>query len=274
MGRSAVSARSRRPGPAASTMPFTSRPGAWDDGSIMAPRPDERGEGRDEPRAARRSSSSPRDRPGFLARPVQACVAQTVLPADAHHRRLERRDPGPRGDRARCASTEHPRLVTSTRRRPAPCQRNIGVDQTSGDPVFLIDDDVRLSPTSRGGPCRVRALGTELAVLAVRQSTRTGPARTMISRRLLFGPSRAVATRGAKRASTRRFFVENVRTIAEPSGGSSSPNAVLVVSARGLRPRALRRQPTGYACKEDVDFSPRRRGATSSSRRPGARSTT
>jgi GT2 family glycosyltransferase len=87
-----------------------------------------------------------RGRPGELLRAIESVVAQTVLPAALCI--VDSSDATP-------ARAEIERLCAKAGLdvdylHPAPrgltIQRNIGIERTSGDPVFLIDDDVYLEP--------------------------------------------------------------------------------------------------------------------------------
>lgn len=87
-----------------------------------------------------------RNRPDDLLRTVESLVAQTVLPAQLCI--VDSSDDVPTKDQIAklCADTG----IELDHHHPAPrgltIQRNIGVDRTTGDPVFLIDDDVWLAP--------------------------------------------------------------------------------------------------------------------------------
>jgi GT2 family glycosyltransferase len=87
-----------------------------------------------------------RNRPEELSKTVQSLVAQTVLPAelcivDSSETTLMR-------DQIEqlCRHAELPLNYINPAPRGLTVQRNLGVDRTSGDPVFFIDDDVYLAP--------------------------------------------------------------------------------------------------------------------------------
>ena len=82
------------------------------------------------------------NRPDDLARTVESLVAQTVLPAE-----LCIVDSSPEAPaRARIEQLCSEAGLPLDYHHPAPkgltVQRNVGIDRTKGDPVFLIDDDV------------------------------------------------------------------------------------------------------------------------------------
>lgn len=87
-----------------------------------------------------------RNRPDELLTAVQSLVGQTVLPAELCIVDSSDQTPGRPTIEKLCADAG----LTLDYMHPAPrgltIQRNVGVDRTSGDPVFLIDDDVWLAP--------------------------------------------------------------------------------------------------------------------------------
>ncbi|MBA3628708.1 MAG: glycosyltransferase family 2 protein, partial [Actinobacteria bacterium] len=87
-----------------------------------------------------------RNRPEELRITVESIVAQTVLPGElcivdssvdtpvrSHIERL-------------CADSGLRLDYMHPAPRGLPRQRNVGLDRTTGDPVFLVDDDVSLAP--------------------------------------------------------------------------------------------------------------------------------
>ena len=120
-GSSRVSGPRRLPGPAASTTAFTSRPGAWDDGSIMAPRPMSAAKA-ERKRAGSSFVIATRNRPDFLRDAVESLAGADRPAGGALHRRLERRGPGAQARSRSSAPMRASGSTTSTRRRAAsPC---------------------------------------------------------------------------------------------------------------------------------------------------------
>ena len=177
----------------------------------------------------------------------------------------------------------------SARRRPCRCdyvqpatrgltvQRNVGIDRTSGDPVFLIDDDVWLNHDSaRRDPRRVRALGSRARRRArVARSTRP----TRPRRRSSGAGSSAWAAGGRRPAGACAAGSSSRRDLARrrTCGGSSTSNGWFMSYRREVFDKVrFDEKLVGYACKEDVDFSYRvvAGAATSSSRRLGRPSCT
>ncbi|MFP5351521.1 MAG: glycosyltransferase family 2 protein [Actinomycetota bacterium] len=87
-----------------------------------------------------------RNRPDDLLRTVQSLVAQTVLPAELCI--VDSSDETP--TRVQIEELCEEAGIALDFHHPAPrgltVQRNVGIDRTKGDPVFLIDDDVWLAP--------------------------------------------------------------------------------------------------------------------------------
>jgi glycosyltransferase involved in cell wall biosynthesis len=81
-----------------------------------------------------------------LSKTVQSLVAQTVLPAELCI--VDSSETTPVRDQIEqfCRHAELPLTYINPAPRGLTVQRNLGVDRTSGDPVFFIDDDVYLAP--------------------------------------------------------------------------------------------------------------------------------
>src|SRR6186997_1364200 len=144
-GSSRVSGPRRLPGPAASTTAFTSCPGAWDDGSIMAPRPMSAAKA-ERKRAGSSFVIATRNRPDYLRDAVESLVGQTVLPEELCIVDSSDETPARPDIEALCADAEIRLDYVHPAPRGLTLQRNVGIGRTTGDPVFLIDDDVWLDP--------------------------------------------------------------------------------------------------------------------------------
>ena len=97
-------------------------------------------------RAASSFIIATRNRPDHLLTTVTSLVEQTVLPAELCI--VDSSDEaGTRAEiEALCEGVALPRDYVHPAPRGLTVQRNVGIDRTSGDPVFFIDDDVRLAP--------------------------------------------------------------------------------------------------------------------------------
>jgi GT2 family glycosyltransferase len=87
-----------------------------------------------------------RNRHDDLTRTVQSLAEQTVLPAELCIVDSSK-EPVARDCIERlCAVAEISLDYVHPAPRGLPVQRNVGIDRTTGDPVFLIDDDVLMAP--------------------------------------------------------------------------------------------------------------------------------
>ena len=202
-----------------------------------------------------------RNRPDHLVATVESLVSQSVLPAElcivdsSDEARV----------RARIEDLCEQAGLPLDYHHPAPrgltLQRNLGIDRTSGDPVFFIDDDVRLAPD-----CHEQILaeyerwGPELGGVRATPARPPNPPPASRIWRRLFGiggwwPEASGRMRGG-------FFVEGVsdsagvRRLEYFNGWFMSFRREIVESERF--DEAL----SGYAFKEDIDYSYRvvRRG--------------
>ena len=133
-------------------------------------------------------------------------------------------------------------------------QRNVGIDRTSGDPVFLIDDDVWLDPDVHEEIlAEYERWGPELGGVRGSPVHPPNPAKTTILWRRLFGmggwwPEASGRMRGG-------FFVEgvssskDVRRLEYMNGWFMSYRREVFDKVR------FDEKLFGYAWKEDIDFS-------------------
>ena len=97
-------------------------------------------------RAASSFIIATRNRPELLLDTVQSLLGQTVLPAELCIVDSSERAPAREEIEDLCQAAGvtldyvHPAARGLTR------QRNVGIDRTTGDPVFFVDDDVRMEP--------------------------------------------------------------------------------------------------------------------------------
>ncbi|HEX2051518.1 MAG TPA: glycosyltransferase [Actinomycetota bacterium] len=195
-----------------------------------------------------------RNRPDDLVRTVESLVAQTVLPAELCI--VDSSDDTPARARieALCADAS----LALDYHHPAPrgltVQRNVGIDRTTGDPVFFVDDDVALAPD-----CHERVLdeydrwGDELGGVRAAPVRPARPALlTRVYRRLFGIGGWWPEASGRVRAG---FYVEGVsesagvRKVEYFNGWFMSYRRA--VFAHDRFDEAL----SGYAYKEDIDFS-------------------
>ncbi|HET6657026.1 MAG TPA: glycosyltransferase [Gaiellaceae bacterium] len=202
-----------------------------------------------------------RNRPGYLLDTVRSLLGQTVLPAELCI--VDSSDETPaRGEIEQLCADAAVRLIYV---HPAPSglprQRNIGVERTSGDPIFFVDDDVSIAPAAHEEVlAEYERWGPELGGVRGSPLRPQRPARPVILWRRFFGlggwwPEASGRVRGG-------FFAENANALAEPRRveffNGLFPSFRREVFAHERFDDALE----GYAFKEDVDFSYRvsRRG--------------
>jgi glycosyltransferase involved in cell wall biosynthesis len=87
-----------------------------------------------------------RNRPGELLETVRSLVGQTTLPAELCIVDSSDSTPARAEIEALCQGVGLPLDYVNPAPRGLTVQRNLGLDRTTGDPVFLIDDDVYLAP--------------------------------------------------------------------------------------------------------------------------------
>ncbi len=195
-----------------------------------------------------------RNRSEHLLMTVRSLLEQTVLPAELCI--VDSSDEGPKRAELEelCAEVG----LKLDHIHPAPrgltVQRNVGIDRTSGDPVFFIDDDVRLGPD-----CHEQILleyerwGPELGGVRATPVKVFRPPWFSIAWRKLFGiggwwPEAS----GAMRAG---FFVEGVadsagvRKLEYFNGWFMSFRRAVVARHR------FDERLSGYGYKEDIDYS-------------------
>jgi GT2 family glycosyltransferase len=87
-----------------------------------------------------------RNRPEHLRNAVRSLVEQTVLPRELCIVDSSEETPSRAEIEELCADAGLPLDYVHPAPRGLTVQRNVGIDRTTGDPVFLIDDDVLMAP--------------------------------------------------------------------------------------------------------------------------------
>ncbi|MFN2490526.1 MAG: glycosyltransferase family 2 protein [Actinomycetota bacterium] len=216
---------------------------------------------------ARRAGSAwviaTRNRPPELLSTIETLVAQTVLPAELCIVDSSEDAPARPKIEELCAAARIPLDYHHPAARGLPVQRNIGIERTTGDPVFLIDDDVRLE-----ADCHERILeeyerwGPELGGVRASPIRPARPPRVSILWRKLFGiggwwPEASGRMRPG-------FFVEGVSASAGVRKLTYFNGWFMSFRREVFRHERFDEALSGYAYKEDVDFSYRvfKRGYT------------
>lgn len=201
------------------------------------------------------------NRPDYLLETVESLVSQTVLPAELCIVDSSDETPNRAKIQELCAGAG----IRLDYDHPAPrgltIQRNIGVDRTKGDPVFLIDDDVCMAPD-----CHEQILeeyerwGLELGGVRGVPMRPARPSRPVILWRRLFGMGGWWPEASGK--MRRGFFVEGVSASAGVRKLEYFNGWFMSYKRDVFAFERFDEALSGYAYKEDVDFSYRvvRRG--------------
>jgi GT2 family glycosyltransferase len=195
-----------------------------------------------------------RNRPAYLLDTVCDVLAQTVLPRELCI--VDSSDETPaRAEIERLCSGAGVDLIYVHPSPPGlPRQRNIGIDRTTGDPVFFMDDDVSLASDAHEVVlAEYERWGPELGGVRGSPLHPQRPSRLVVLWRRVFGmggwwPEASGRVRGG-------FFAENANALAGPKRvqffNGLFPSFRREVFERERFDDALE----GYAFKEDVDLS-------------------
>ena len=208
----------------------------------------------DVPRAPSSFIIATRNRPEHLLSTVRSLVEQTLLPEELCI--VDSSDATPtRGEiNEHCVRHGLPLDYVHPAPRGLTVQRNIGIGRTSGDPVFFIDDDVRMEPECHEQIMHEYARwGPELGGVRATPVRVFRPPWFSVLWRKLFGiggwwPEAS----GAMRAG---FFVEGisdsagVRKLEYFNGWFMSYRRAIVQRHR------FDERLSGYSYKEDIDYS-------------------
>ena len=210
--------------------------------------------GGDRARAGSAFIIATRNRPDELLGTVRSLIKQTVLPAELCV--VDSSDAAP-------AKAEIEQLCASVGIRldylhPAPrgltVQRNIGIERTTGDPVFLIDDDVVLEPDCHAAVIdEYEQWGPELG--GVRGVPTTPPDPPLISKiwRKLFGIGGWWPENTGKMRSG--FFVEGIASSASPRKVEYFNGWFMSFRRDVFKLERFDEELSGYGYKEDIDLS-------------------
>jgi GT2 family glycosyltransferase len=195
-----------------------------------------------------------RNRPDHLLTTVESLVAQTVSPRELCIVDSSDETPTRAKIEELCSEAEIPLDYVNPAPRGLTVQRNVGIDRTTGDPVFFIDDDVWMRPDCHGEVLKeYERWGTELGGVRATPLRPPDPPVYSILWRKLFGfggwwPEASGKMRGG-------FFVEGlseaagVRKLEYFNGWFMSYRREIVELER------FDEELSGYAFKEDIDYS-------------------
>jgi GT2 family glycosyltransferase len=195
-----------------------------------------------------------RNRPDELHTTVKSLVAQTVLPAE-----LCIVDSSPQSTtraaiEGLCDRVALPLDYVHPAPRGLPRQRNLALERTSGDPVFLIDDDVYLEPT-----CHERVLAEyerwdeRLGGVRAGPMTAARPAWFSVAWRRLFGiggwwPEASGRVR-------KGFWLEGTSYSAGVKKQEAFVGYFMSYRRSVFAVERFDEELSGYASQEDIDFS-------------------
>jgi GT2 family glycosyltransferase len=195
-----------------------------------------------------------RNRPNELLVSVESIVAQTLLPGEFCI--VDSSDETP--VRAKIEELCSEVGLTLDYHHPAPrgltIQRNIGVERTSGDPVFFVDDDVFLEPN-----CHEEILkeyekwGPELGGVRATPKNPARPPLISILWRKLFGIGGWWPEASGKMNAG--FWVEGISIAAGVRKIEYMTGWFMSFKREVLEKETFDEALSGYAHKEDVDFT-------------------
>ncbi len=207
-----------------------------------------------QPRAGSCFIIATRNRPESLANTVRSLVEQTVLPAELCI--VDSSEEAPTRDEIEKLCTDAGLELDYV--HPAPrgltVQRNLGIDRTHGDPVFLIDDDIWMAPEVHEEIlAEYERWGPELGGVRGAPTRPQRPGKLTILWRRLFGmggwwPEAS----GKMRAS---FYVEGVSTSAGVRRIEYLNGWFMSYRREVFEHERFDENLSGYAHNEDIDFS-------------------
>jgi len=195
-----------------------------------------------------------RDRPADLVRTIASLTEQTVLPAEVCIVDSSDETPARAEIEALCDKVSLPLDYRHPAPRGLTVQRNVGIERTTGDPVFFIDDDVQMAPD-----CHEKILveyerwGPELGGVRASPVRPARPGRGTIFYRKLFGiggwwPENSGRIR-------RGFYAEGISESAGVRKVEYFNGWFMSYRRHVFDHERFDEALAGYAYKEDIDFS-------------------
>jgi len=195
-----------------------------------------------------------RNRHEHLLDTVRSLVAQTVLPAELCI--VDSSDETPtRAEIERgCADVGLALDYVHPAPRGLTVQRNVGIDRTIGDPVFLIDDDIWMAPDVHEEIlAEYERWGPELGGVQGAPVRPRRPGKLTIMWRRLFGMGGWWPEASGKMRAG--FFVEGVASSAEVRKLEYLNGWFMSYKREVFEHERFDEKLSGYAFKEDIDFS-------------------
>jgi GT2 family glycosyltransferase len=195
-----------------------------------------------------------RNRHDLLVEAVRSIVEQTVLPAELC---VVDSSEDPRGRpeiEELCATAGVALDYLHPAARGLTIQRNIGIERTTGDPVFLIDDDVWLAPDVHEEIlAEYERWGPELGGVRGAPVHPPSPGRATILWRRLFGMGGWWPEGSGRMRSG--FFVEGVASSSSVRKVEYFNGWFMSFRRAVFEQERFDERLSGYAFKEDIDFS-------------------
>jgi GT2 family glycosyltransferase len=195
-----------------------------------------------------------RNRPDELLTTVESLVSQTVLPAELCI--VDSSDDTPERPviEELCAAAGIPLGYHHPAPRGLTVQRNYGLDRTTGDPVFLIDDDVYLAPDCHEEVLNEYARwGPELGGVRASAITPSKPPRPAVLWRRIFGIGGWWPEASGKLRSG--FWIEGVSESAGVRKVDCFVGYFMSFRREVFEHERFDEALSGYAHKEDIDFT-------------------
>jgi glycosyltransferase involved in cell wall biosynthesis len=195
-----------------------------------------------------------RNRPKELLKTIESVVGQTILPAELCIVDSSAITPVREEVEKLCHGAGLRLDYVNPAPRGLTIQRNVGVDRTSGDPVFLIDDDVYLAPD-----CHAECLkeydrwGPELGGVRATAITPARPPRASIWWRKLFGIGGWWPEASGKLRPG--FWLEGVSEAAGVRKVEAFVGYFMSFRREVFDHARFDEKLGGYAYKEDIDFT-------------------
>lgn len=195
-----------------------------------------------------------RHRRDHLVEAVRSVVAQTVLPAELCIVDSSEEPLGRAEVERLCAAAGIELDYVHPAPRGLTVQRNIGIERTTGDPVFLIDDDVTLAENVHEEIlAEYERWGPELGGVRGAPVHPPNPSRLTILWRRLFGMG-GWWPEGSGRMRP-GFFVEGVASSESVRKVEYFNGWFMSYRREVFEHERFDEQLAGYAFKEDIDFS-------------------
>lgn len=195
-----------------------------------------------------------RNRPDYLLDTVRSLVGQTVLPAELCIVDSSIETPTRAEIEQRCAQVGLQLDYVHPAPRGLTVQRNIGLERTTGDPVFLIDDDIWMAPDVHAEVlAEYGRWGHELGGVRGAPVHPPSPGTFTILWRRLFGLGGWWPEASGKMRPG--FFVEGVAASAEVRRLDYFNGWFMSFKREVFERELFDERLSGYAFKEDIDFS-------------------